>query len=129
MMPEAAGVPGKGLFASLTNLSTTLVAIIHTRLALLSTDLEETQAQAISLLILVLSALFFVGVGVVLASILLVVAFWETDRLLVLGLLAGCFLAAGLIAGAVALHKARNKPRPFAASLAELYKDRQSISR
>jgi uncharacterized membrane protein YqjE len=59
-----------------------------------------------------------------------VVAFWNTDRLLVLGLLAGFFLAVGLAAGAVAMHKARTKPRPFAASLQELYKDRtQLVSR
>lgn len=113
----------------MTALASTLVGICHTRLELLSTDFEQTQAQVISLLVLVLAALFFVGVGVVLVSILLVVAFWETDRLLVLGLLSGGFVAAGLFAGVVAVHKARNAPRPFATSLAELYKDRQSIPR
>lgn len=128
-MQGTAPVEGKGLLASLTTLASTLVAILHTRLELLSTDIEETQAQVISLLLLVLTGMFFIGVGVVLASILLIVAFWETDRLLVLGLLTGCFLVAGLAAGAVAVHRARNKPRAFAASLAELSKDRLSISR
>jgi uncharacterized membrane protein YqjE len=128
-MPETASVGAKGLFASLTGLTSTLVAIFHTRLELLSTDIEYTQAHFISLLALVLAALFFIGVGVVLATILLVVAFWESDRLLVLGSLTGCFLVAGVAAGAVATHRARNKPRPFAASLAELSKDRQLVSR
>ena len=118
---------GKGLLESLTVMAATLVAIAHTRLELLSADVEEDRAQVLSLLMLAMAALFFLGVGLVLAAILLVVAFWDTHRLLVLGSLAGFFLAAGTAAGAYALHKARTKPRLFAASLSELFKDRQQL--
>ena len=126
-MADNAPVAGKGLFESLSSFAATLVALAHTRLDLLSTDLEEERVHVFSLLVLVLAALFCIGVGVVLATILLVTAFWDTHRLLVLGLLAGFFLAVGLVAGAVAFHKARTKPRLFAASLSELYKDRQQL--
>ena len=124
-MADNAPVAGKGLFESLSSFAATLVALAHTRLDLLSTDLEEERVHVFSLL--VLTTLFCIGVGVVLATILLVAAFWDTHRLLVLGLLAGFFLAVGLAAGAVALHKARTKPRLFAASLSELYTDRQQL--
>ena len=117
----------KGLLESLTNFAATLVAIAHTRLDLLSTDLEEERVHVFSQLVLVLAALFLVGVGVVLATILLVIAFWDTQRLLALASLAGFFLVIGLVAGAVAMHKARTKPRLFAASLSELHKDRQQL--
>ena len=117
----------RGLLESLSTLAATLVAIVHTRLDLLSTDVEEGRAHVLSLLVLALAALFFIGVGVVLAAILLVVAFWDSHRLLALGSLAGFFLAAGVGAGAYALHKARTKPRLFAASLSELLKDRQQL--
>lgn len=126
-MPDNAHVAPSGLFDSLGALASSLVAIVHTRLELLSSDLEEDQQHIFSLLVLALVALFLLGVGVVLVTILLVVAFWDAHRLLVLGLLAGFFLLSGLTAVAVALHKLRNKPRPFAASLLELYKDRQQI--
>lgn len=126
-MTDTAHIASRGLFESLGGLASTVVAIIHTRLELLSTDLEEDQQHVFSLLVLALVALFLMGVGVVLATILLVVAFWDAHRLLVLGSLAGFFLLAGLMAAAAALHKARNKPRPFAASLSELYKDRQQL--
>lgn len=126
-MATTAPIVARGLFDSLSGLASTVVAIIYTRLELLSTDLEEDQAHVFSLLGQTLAALFLLGVGVVLATILLVLAFWDTHRLLVLGVLAGLFLTAGLVAGASALYKARNKPRPFAASLAELYKDRQQL--
>ena len=60
---------------------------------------------------------------------LLVAAFWDTHRLLVLGLLAGAFLTAGIAAWAMAVSKTRTKPKLFAASLSELRKDRQQLTR
>lgn len=122
-------MPGesRGLLDSLTTLAATLVAIAHTRLDLLSTDLEEGREQVLSLLVLSLAALFFLGVGVVLAAILLVAAFWDTHRLAALGALAGFFLVAGMAAWGFAMQKAKTKPRLFAASLSELCKDRQQL--
>ena len=127
-MAEKTSDGSKGLLDSLTILAGTLVAIAHTRLELLSTDLEEDRVHWTSLLVLALAALFCLGIGVVLATMLVVVAFWDTHRLLVLGVLAGSFLAAGLAAWRYAVHKARAKPRLFAASLSELSKDRQQLA-
>lgn len=127
-MTEKTSGGSKGLLDSLTTLAATLVAIAHTRLDLLSVDLEEDRVRFVSLLVLMLAALFFLGVGVVLATILLVVAFWDTHRLLALGTLAGFFLAVGTAAWAFALHKARTKPRLFTSSLLELVKDRQQLA-
>jgi len=118
---------GKGLLESLSQLASTLVAIVHTRLDLLSSDLEEGREHWLALLVLTLAALFLLGVGVVLATILLVMVFWDSYRLLALGALAVFFLTAGLVAWRVALHKARAKPRLFAATLSELGKDRQQL--
>jgi len=119
---------GKGLLESLTSLAATLVGITHTRLNMVSNDLEEYHAHVVAQLVLVQVAQFFIGMGVVLATILLVVAFWDTERLLVLGSLAAFYLALGLSAGAVAMRKSRARPRPFAASMSELYKDRQQLA-
>ena len=127
-MSERTPGGSKGLLESLTILAGTLVAIAHTRLDLLSVDLEEERAHLFSLLVLALTALFCLGIGVVLATILLVVAFWDTHRLLALGALAGFYLVMGMGVWAFALHKARTKPRLFAASLSELFKDRQQLT-
>ena len=106
----------------------TLVAVAHTRLDLLASDMEEERAHFFSLLVLALAALFLVGVGVVLATILVVVGFWDTHRLTVLGLLMALFLAAGIAAWTIAMRKARSKPKLFAASMSELLKDRQQMT-
>ncbi|MFA5628255.1 MAG: phage holin family protein [Thiohalomonadaceae bacterium] len=118
----------QGLLASLAALASTLVAITHTRLELLSIDLEEAREHVFSQIVLTLAALFFLGVGIVLAAILLVVVFWDTHRLLVLGGLAGFFLALGIGIWAFVLHKVRTRPRLFVASLSELFKDQQHLS-
>lgn len=129
-MTEPTNTADKGLFESLSALSATLIAMVYTRLDLLSIDLEEERAHASLQLVLALTALFFIGVGVVLVAMLLVVVYWDTHRILVLGSLAGFFLLAGLLAGGFALHKLRIKPRLFAASLSELHKDHlQLVSR
>jgi uncharacterized membrane protein YqjE len=117
-----------GLFDSLKTLSISLVGIVHTRLELLSTDIAEEREYLITLLVLVLLALFCLGVGVVLLAMLIVVAFWDSHRLLALGGVTGVFLIASAGMAWFALHKTRTRPRLFAASLAELSKDRQHLS-
>lgn len=126
-MAEEISGGSKGLLNSLSTFAATLVAIVQTRLELLSADMEEERAHYLSLLMLMLVALFCLGVGVVLATILIVVVFWDTQRLLVLGLLAGLFLTGGIAAWLFAMHKVKTKPRIFAASLLELFKDRQQL--
>jgi len=118
----------KGLFESLSMFGATLVAIVHTRLELLSLDLEEERERLFSILLTTLIAVFLLGIGVVLSAILLVVIFWETHRLLVLGILMVFFLLLGTVIGAMALHKIRSKPRIFSSSLSELQKDTEQLS-
>lgn len=104
-----------------------LVGVVHTRLALLSTDVAEEREHLTALLVRVLIALGCLGVGVVLLAMLVVVAFWDTHRLLALAGMAGVFLAAGVGTGWFAMHRVRTKPRLFEASLGELSKDRQHL--
>lgn len=127
MSTEAPG-GGSGLFDSLKGFATSLVAIVHTRLDLLSTDLEEERARLASMLLMLFVALFCIGLGVVLLTILIAVVFWDSHRLLALAGLTGFFLVSGVTAFAYARHKLRTKPRLFAASLAELSKDRQHLT-
>lgn len=117
-----------GLFESLKALAGSLAGIVHTRLELLSNDIAEERAHFTGLLVLGLVALFCLGVGVVLLTILIAVAFWESHRLAALGGLTGFFLVAGAALVGLARHKARTRPRLFEASLAELSKDRQQLT-
>jgi uncharacterized membrane protein YqjE len=117
----------KGLLHSLTVLAGSLVSIAHTRLELLSTDLEVDRQHLLSLVMLSLVGLLSLLFGVMLLAILFVVFFWESHRLLALGSLAGFFLLVGLVVCGFAVHKAKTKPRLFLASLLELFKDSQQL--
>ncbi len=117
----------KGLLGSLAAFASTLVDITYTRLELLSTDLEEDRERLFSLVALYLAAMFFFSVGLVLATIFIVVAFWETHRLVALGSLTMLFLLAGALAGGFAMRMAKTKPKLFAASLLELLKDKEKL--
>ncbi|WP_036301415.1 phage holin family protein [Methylotenera sp. L2L1] len=118
-----------GLLGSLKRLTNTCIGIVHTRLELLSTDLEEGRERLISLLAMTFVALFCLCFGMVLLAILIVVLFWDTHRLLVLSLLTGLFIVTGGIIGALAIRALKSMPRMFEASLAELVKDHQETSK
>ena len=109
-------------------LAATLLAIAHTRLELLSTELEEQRVWLSSMLVWTLIALFCAGVGVVLATLFVVIALWDTHRLLALGIPAILFLLGAALAWLIVLGKARAKPRVFETSLGELSKDRREFT-
>ena len=116
-----------GLFDSLKVLMATLIAIAHTRLELLSTELEEQWVWLSSMMVWALVGLFCAGLGVVLATLFVALALGDTHRLLALGIPAILFLLGAALASLVVLGKARTKPRLFAASLGELSQDRKEL--
>ena len=120
--------PRGGLFDSVRALAATLIFIAQTRLELLSTELEEQWVWLSSMLVWTVVALFCAGVGVVLATLFVVLVLWDTHRLLALGIPAILFLLGAALAWLVVRGKARAKPRLFAASLAELSKDRKELT-
>jgi uncharacterized membrane protein YqjE len=119
--------PG-GLFNSVKALAATLLAIAQTRLELFSVDLEEEWTHVSSILTWSLAAMFCAGIGVVFATLFLVFALWDTHPLLALGIPAVLFLLVAALAWRVVMAKVRAKPRPFAASLEELAKDREHLT-
>ncbi len=118
----------EGLLASLKTLSATLIAVVQTRLELLSTDVAEERARLTAILLSVMIALFCLGVGAVLLTTLIVVVFWDSHRLAALGGLTALFLGFGGGLWWYAMHKLRTKPRLFDASINELAKDREQLA-
>lgn len=118
---------GRGLGSSLQGLMATLVAIFHTRLALLVTELEEEKRR-------LLATVAWGAVGVLVgcfalafAAVFITVLFWDSHRLLVVGLMT---LSFGLIS-AWAMRRVkvlvRESGQMLAATLAELDADRQAL--
>ncbi len=120
--------PGLGLFDSAKSLLATLVGIVHTRLELLSTELQEEVGRVALMLLWGAVAMFFVFLAIASLGLLILIAFWDDHRLLVAALLAASFLILSLVAGFAARKQIAAKPRPFDASLNELAKDREELT-
>ncbi len=126
--PGQGPTPQPGLFASLRNLATTLVAVAQTRLELLSAEIEEEQVRLLQILLGSLVALFFSALGVVMLTLFVVAWFWESHRALVIILLAMLYLGIGGVLWLIVRNKVRQKSKLFSASIAELAKDRQQLT-
>ena len=119
----------ENLLSSIKNLATTGTSIAQTRLELLSVDVQIARSKFISLLVMIVSALFFLFFGLVMLALLIVIYSWESDRMLALGLLTSAFIGVGLILGLLIMQSLRNMPKLFEASIAELAKDKEELSR
>jgi hypothetical protein len=116
-----------GLLGSLTSITALVVAIAHNRLNLLSTDLEIAREQTVSVLIMVLVALFCLCFGALLLALFVVVIFWDTHRLIALGAVTGLFILIGSVYLWRVLKVLKAMPETFEASIAELAKDYKQL--
>ncbi len=114
-----------GLMGSLRQLGGSVLSIFSTRLALLVNELQEEKLRLTQMLVLALLALVCFSFAVLLLTVFVVVLFWDSQRLLVLGLAGSFFFVMTGVMVWQLLLKARQGSRLFAASLAELEKDRQ----
>jgi uncharacterized membrane protein YqjE len=124
---EAGRGPMSRLLASVRNLLATILAIGRTRIELLTVEVQLEIRRLAVLLILGLVVLFAAGVGVIMAGVAVIVAFWDTHRLLAAVLVAVVFLAGAAIAGLVLAVKVRNKPRMLEGTLKEFARDSERL--
>lgn len=117
----------RGLFDSLRALLATVSELLHTRLELVGTEVEEQVARLASLLIWSIVALFLAFTAIVLIAVAIIVAFWESHRVLVAVGLAGLFAVLAGSALSILLAQVRARPRLFQSTLDELAKDRQHL--
>ena len=104
-----------------------LLGAAQTRLALLTVELQEEKLRLARLLFMTVLTALFLGFAAVFAALWVTVALWDDHRLLALGLSTGLFLVLGLAAASVAARTVAAGSRLFAASLAELDKDRDAL--
>ena len=120
-------VDSSGLMGSLKRLTSSLLAILATRLELLANELQEERLRLTQLLLLGVFAAFCIGTGLILLNAFIVVLFWDDHRLVALGTLTLVYLVAGAAVAMVLRARARAGAKLFAASLAELQKDRHAL--
>jgi len=125
------GEPGRrgGLLQSVKALLATLVAIGHNRLELFSVELQEEVARAVAVLFWSIAALLLALVAIALAAAAILLSVPESNRVLVAIVLTAGAAIAAVIAYSVSRTRLFSRPRPFDATLTELAKDREKLSR
>jgi uncharacterized membrane protein YqjE len=125
-MTEEAG-HSEGLLDSLRNLARTFLAVVQTRIEIFASEIDEERTRLARIAVLAAAAALCIALAVILLVFFLVVLFWDTDRLLAIGVLAGVF-AVGGVAACLGLRAAvSQRPKFLSATLAELRKDRTKL--
>lgn len=117
-----------GLMESLKRMAGTLLVILQTRIELLSNEVEEERLHIGRMFLYGSVALLFFGLAIMLLTVFILVLFWDSQRLLVVGGLAALFLVAGLLACNALRRVARERSKLFSTSLAELANDRDWLA-
>jgi uncharacterized membrane protein YqjE len=116
-----------GLFRSVGNLAATLIGIAHTRLELLTTELQEEIQRAAHVLLWAALALLAGMLAMFLGALTIILYFWETHRVLAALIITGVFVAVAVIAIGVLFSKLHGKPPILDATLNELARDRDQL--
>lgn len=118
----ADGAPSKwhGIKAALV----VLASMLHTRLDLFVTELEEERERLKQTLVLTLLLFFGLSLGFILLTIFIVALLWEKGWIAAIGGLSAVYIGIG-VGAAVKLRSAlMRRPGFFPATLAEIAKDR-----
>ena len=119
--------PISGFLDSVGQLVVTAVEMVHTRLELIFTELQEGLEGLLGLVLWSLIALFAGGMGLLFGGLALIFVFWDTHRVLVAALIMCAFLLLAFVATTVVLGRLRAQRSLFAATLTELAKDRELL--
>ena len=104
-----------------------LVTMVRTRLGLLAVELMEEKSRIWLMLVLTALALIFASMALLMLSLLVIVAFWDDNRLLAIGALLVFYLAAAAVSLLVLRRKAKVGSPLFSHTLRELSKDTDEL--
>ncbi|MCM2972786.1 MULTISPECIES: phage holin family protein [Larsenimonas] len=89
--------PLERLYGSARNALSSLIGAGETRLRLLVIELEEERARLVVMLLLSGIAMLLIAFGIGMLMLLIIVAFWESHRLMAIGVSSGVLIVLGLL--------------------------------
>ena len=130
-VPEGSGSgESPSLFASLRSFWGVLIAILYTRLDLVTAELEDEAVRAVKLLVSGLIALIAFATAFFFVNFWIIAAFWSGPyRLLAIGIVLGVYLLIGMIAALAARNLIATRPKFLSQTIAELRKDAEGLSK
>ena len=126
--PEGAE-PGSGILGSARGAARALLAFVETRARLAANDFEEQVVRLAEIGVWLGAALILFGLALVVGSVLLVMLVAEPNRALAAAIVTFLWFAGAAIAALLARKRMAERPKFFAATLAELARDREHAER
>jgi len=117
-----------GLRASLRHLGVSVLGAVHTRLSLAGIEIEEEIQRLVGLLMLAMAALLLAALGLLVLTFLVVALFWDSYRIAAFVGLGLVYLGLAALLGVRLRTILRTRPPVLEATLAELEKDRESLT-
>ena len=130
-VPEGTGAGvSPGLFASLRSFWSVVVAILYTRLDLVTAELEDEAVRAIKLIVAGLICLLSLFMAFFWAMFFIVALVWDTEyELPVLGLIFALYFVAGVGLLFIVRHMVLTRPKFLSQTIAELRRDAEGLRR
>ncbi len=113
---------------TLKGLAATFVGLVHTRLELLATEVEEEGLRLARLWLLATCSACFFALAVLLATLFIIVWCWDSYRLAAIGGFAVFYLVIAVMLARALRTRAGARSELFRGSLGELSKDRELLS-
>ena len=127
-MSDHRAAPG-GVSGALSQLAASAVDLLRTRAELAALEFDEARERAKDRVTLLVIGLGCLAMAILSVTAFVVAYFWDTYRLQALGAVTLAYLLAGVIAlWRFSFHRQAD-PKPFAATLAELERDREWLAR
>lgn len=117
-----------GLLASLRRLGATTLELARIRLELLGTEIERQKLSILAALIWAALGSVCIALGLVLTSVLIVLLFWDSYRMLAIVGLALIYFVAGALMVRFAISRIQTPSGAFAASREELARDQAALA-
>ena len=119
----AAPGPATNLLQSATRLGGTLLAVVQTRVELLTTEISEDVERGVRILLWGLVAVLAAVLGLLLAGITLIIYYWDTHRVTAAVGVTIAFMVLSAVAAWVARARLHEKPKLLDATRTELRRD------
>jgi uncharacterized membrane protein YqjE len=116
-----------GLFSSLRSTLANFIELAHTRLELLSVEMEARLLNSRHVMVWSVVALFSASLAMLMFAFTLLIVFWDTHRLLTACAITGFFVLLALAAALVVRHRVSERPRLLAATISELKRDAAAL--
>jgi len=119
--------PSLGLFDSLRSALSHVIELAHTRLELLSVEMESRLHNSRHVMLWSVVALFSASLAMLMLALTMLIVFWDSHRLLAAGAITAFFALLAVGEALMVRYRLRDRPKLMASKINELKRDAAAL--